>query len=57
MHLLKLDADVPAIAANIRPAHGRWVRKYTSLRLMFRGHWIPAARREQTMIAASHEFA
>jgi GH35 family endo-1,4-beta-xylanase len=50
MHIPNLDADVRAIAANVaRPtALGAQVH-ITELSLMFRYHWIPAARFEQTI--------
>lgn len=60
-----LDADVSAIAANIARLTALGVQVHvTELSLMYRYHWIPAARFEQTIgrvkrmpIAASHEFA
>jgi endo-1,4-beta-xylanase len=48
MHIPKLDADVPAIAANIARLTALGVQ-VTLLSLMFRYHWIPAARFEQTI--------
>jgi endo-1,4-beta-xylanase len=45
-----LDADVPAIAANIARLTALGVHLHiTELSLMFRYHWIPPARFERTI--------
>jgi hypothetical protein len=50
MHIPNLDADVRAIAANIARLTGLGVQVHTTeLSLMFRYHWIPAARFEPTI--------